>query len=173
MFEHIMLDLETLDNTPTSVILSIGAVRFDFTRKKLGSCFYSRIDASTCQEAGMTIGARTVEWWMKQSDEAREALYCDTRRPIEEVLQDFNKFVLAVKNSYVWGNGSTFDNIILRNAFRCCKVNPAWSYTNDLCFRTMLRMFPVNRERVGVFHNALDDAKSQAQTLIQIVGGLK
>lgn len=39
--EHIMIDLETLDTSPSAAIISIGAVKFDpATQTPLGDKFY-------------------------------------------------------------------------------------------------------------------------------------
>ncbi len=70
MANNIMLDLETMGNTPTSAIIAIGAVRFD---KKIKGKFYGVIDLESCLEDGLTVDASTIMWWMQQSDAARKA----------------------------------------------------------------------------------------------------
>lgn len=186
MFDHVMVDLETLDSRETAVILSIGAVRFSLDPPELATPeFLGLVDAEDCQRYGLTIGADTVRWWMGQSEEARQNLYIAkvphgdcwlAPAPLLMNLFTFNKFVLEVPDTKVWGNGATFDNMILRNAFRACEIKPAWSYRNDLCYRTMRRMFPTNVPLIekdpaqpnGVQHNALDDARRQAKWLCHI-----
>lgn len=186
MFDHVMVDLETLDSRETAVILSIGAVRFSLDPPELITPeFLGLIDAEDCQRYGLTIGANTVRWWMGQSEEARKALY-QVKAPyadltlhpalLEVALKVFNQFILDVPDTKVWGNGATFDNMILRNAFRACEIKPAWSYRNDLCYRTMKTMFPTSVPLIeknpaqpsGVPHNALDDARRQAKRLCHI-----
>lgn len=183
MFDNIMLDLETLDTRETAVILSIGAVRFSLDELVLGDEFYCIVDPVSCQQHGLTIGADTVRWWMGQSAEAR----AEYNTPLSEApyynlpiaLERFQEFVgyrltidgerrLRVNDSKVWGNGATFDNMIIRNAYRACNLPVPWSYKNDMCFRTMMKMFPVKEEPSGVKHHALDDARRQAQALIRV-----
>lgn len=174
MFEHIMLDLETLDNTPTAAIVALGAVRFDIEKASLGTEFYEVIRGSSCQKAGMTIGADTVYWWMSQSPAARKIFSEETpKADIAPTLVNFSGYVKDIKNSCVWGNGSTFDNIILRNAYTCCILPVPWSYTRDFCFRTMIKNFPAERVQSGVVHNALEDARAQALTLIKLMRRIK
>ena len=67
---RIMVDLETLGTAPGSVILSIGAVRFDVEKGLLDE-FYVNIDVESSQRLGLTIDGDTVMWWLKQSDAAR------------------------------------------------------------------------------------------------------
>lgn len=167
MFEHIMLDLETMDTAPTAAILSIGAVRFD-SRKGLGDEFYQVVDIESCQRRGMTVSGNTIEWWMKQSPEARRVFFQD-KVDIEVALGEFTDYVKGVKDSCMWGNGSTFDNAIIRNAFTRCELPTPWSYKKDFCFRTVLKNFPGEREESRIWHNALEDAKAQARTLLRIL----
>jgi hypothetical protein len=69
----------------------------------------------------------------------------------------------------MWGNGAAFDNVVLRNAFERAHLTPPWNFRQDMCYRTIKTLFPDVEmpERVGK-HNALEDAKWQAQHLIAI-----
>jgi len=74
----------------------------------------------------------------------------------------------------LWGNGSTFDNVILSNAYRAIGVKQPWDFWNDRCYRTLKSLYPhVKLERSGVAHNALDDAKSQAMHAVRIINATK
>jgi exodeoxyribonuclease VIII len=66
----------------------------------------------------------------------------------------------------VWGNGATFDNVILANAYDACRIRRPWKYYADMCFRTVRNQYPhVQVKRQGTHHNALDDALTQAHHL--------
>lgn len=169
MMDNVMLDLETLDSRETAVILSIGAVRFSLDELKTREEWLQLVDPVTCQEKGLTIGADTVRWWMQQSPGAQLAAFSVGGVSLPVMLQRFTNFIREVPNTKVWGNGATFDNMIMRNAYRACNLETPWSFRNDLCFRTMLKMFPQpKRGDAGVRHHALDDARRQAQILIDI-----
>jgi len=57
----------------------------------------------------------------------------------------------------------------LKNAYSVVGEDPPWSYRNDRCYRTLAAICPeVKMERIGTFHNAVDDAKSQARHLQRI-----
>lgn len=189
---HIMLDLETLSAREDAAILSIGAVRFDLDNLEVGGTelypfrnskdwnyspsFYRVIDIEDeDNHRGLRIDGSTVKWWMNQSDEARAVFKGDDGSlwSLETALSDFEDFVTAVDNSFIWGNGSTFDNMILRNAYRVKGLQYPGSHKKDICYRTIKTVFPLEHERRGTHHNALDDARYQAEKLIEIIRGIR
>lgn len=169
MKKQVMLDLETLGKSPGAVIVAIGAVIFDASG--LGFEFYQRIDAVDCQQNGLTLDAETVLWWLQQSDEARKEI-CQPGLPLHEVLTNFANWLEenAGGDFALWGNGASFDNALLAAAYRAAHMETPWKFWNDRCYRTMKAMRPnIKLDRNGTHHNALDDAKSQALHLIQIL----
>lgn len=158
---HIMLDLETFGTEAGSAIASIGAVRFDET--EIGDSFYACVDLTSCQTHGLRFDASTITWWMSQSDEARQALAV---HPVSlpTALESFAAWV--GKPDAVWGNGATFDNVIIAAAFRACGIKQPWRYSQDRCYRTLAGLCPNTPiERSGTHHNAKDDAITQAKHL--------
>lgn len=161
---NLMLDLETLDNTPTAAIVAIGAVRFD--RSGLGAKFYRPISIEGQTDHGLTIGADTLAWWMRQSDDAR-AVFHSEHRLLWSALVDFEHFINP--DVLIWGNGADFDNAILAHAFAALDIAQPWKFWNNRCYRTAKNLYPdIKLNRFGTHHNALDDAISQAQHLIEI-----
>lgn len=73
--KNLMIDIETLGNKPNSAILQIAAVSFDPTSGEMGNEFSVNISPKSCEKLGMKIQASTVEWWMQQSDEARDEVF--------------------------------------------------------------------------------------------------
>lgn len=177
---HIMIDLETMGNRPDAPIIAIGAVAFDPDRQHsdgafetggVFSIFYEVVDLSCAVRDGANIDPNTVIWWMQQSDEARQAV---TRRGIEPsvALERFPQWVGNFPVDGVWGNGASFDNVILAETYRRLDMAPPWPFWKDRCYRTVKSMFPdVPFERAGTHHNALDDARTQAVHLIEINKG--
>lgn len=177
MFTHIMLDLETLDTGPRSVVTSIGAVAFDPAGNTLGDKFYAELidDLSTQQRAGRTISGDTVVWWMRQGQAAQQLFSptvgtaADARYQTVEALENFAEFIDAngARDVQLWGNGADFDNIILGSLYEDLGMKKPWSYNRNRCFRTIKNLpFPVQRPvREGTHHNALDDAVTQARHL--------
>ncbi len=163
-----MIDIETLGTKPGSVIASIGAV--EFSDKGLGRQYYGRIDIRSAQEAGLTIDAGTVGWWLGQSEEARRELL-DTKHNLGGILSEFSVFVHESKAEGIWGNGATFDNVLLRTAYEIAGVKCPWHYTLDRCYRTLKGLRPdiPLAKRTGTYHNALHDAITQADHAVQIL----
>jgi len=169
---NIMLDLETLGTGNNAVIISIGAVLFDKDGMS-NETFYKRVDPQSCVDVGMEISVSTVMWWMKQSDAAR-AEFDKPAVSIQQAVLSFSLWLREHSPNFedrkVWGNGATFDNVILDNAYRLCKLEKPWPYWGDACYHTLKNLFPeVKMERTGTFHNALDDARSQALHCIRLL----
>ncbi len=166
----VMLDLETMGNGPNAAIVAIGAVEFDPVNRILGRDFYQVIDLETAVRAGGVIDASTVMWWLRQSDAARNCI-CSEGQPLQQVLVEFGAWLAAMAEDVkVWGNGAAFDNVILAQAYRHSDLTVPWRHWNDRCYRTMKAMrSDVKMERVGIHHNALNDAESQALHLMAIL----
>ena len=176
--KHVMVDLETLDSAGTAAITSIGAVFFDPTSSTLGPQFKANISFKSAVANG-TVSGDTLKWWFEQSTEARAHLF--DPRPIElkVALEDFAFFLRthgdrdAKQNSatYVWGNGATFDNVILRHAYDKLGKECPWGFRWDSCFRTLKNQFdPTGAyyKSPEVAHDALSDAIGQAKHAIRI-----
>lgn len=181
---HVMVDLETLAVTPSAAIMSIGAVVFD-AQGVHEDTLYKEIDTGSCTNLGMSVDVKTIDWWEAQEDAARQTyLNCttpDTNSHIRDALADFTLYLHHVaKNKIkvgdvelpdvcVWGNGASFDNAILIQAYTACGSNQPWPFWNDRCYRTTAALIPyVARVQEGTHHNALDDAISQAKHLVEI-----
>ena len=172
-YRHFMLDLETMGSGNSAAIVSIGAVAMDLEKLELGAEFYCVVDLRSSVSHGGTVDADTVKWWLRQEEGARAMLFLD-QQTLPRALEALTAFFGGDRNGViVWGNGATFDNVILRSAYRGCGMAEPWNYKNDLCFRTLRRLFPVPYEHQGTKHNAADDARAQARAMLKIVGMLQ
>lgn len=164
----VMIDLETVGTRAGDGIISLGAVAFDKTGLK--DEFYTAIEFSTQRGLGFTAQKSTLDWWTKQSDEAQKAAFSGTAL-MATVLQNFADWLPNHAEVRVWGNGAAFDNVILAAAYRKLKMHIPWSFWNDRCYRTVKNLYPdvVAPSRIGMHHHALDDAKTQAQHLVNIM----
>ena len=165
MNTDIMIDLETLDVTPTASILTIGAVKFDpfgdDINDKKADKFYVKVDLDSCDKYGCTVSPSTLDWWASQSKEAQdEAFDPENRISIEEAMGKHYKFCWGAKR--VWSHGASFDIVICENLFR--KVGRAipWQFWEVRCTRTIFDI-GINPQRPPVLkHHALEDAWNQA-----------
>lgn len=167
----VMLDLETMGNGSNSAMIAIGAVAFD--DNNVVDEFYTQINLSSAMRQGGFVDGSTIMWWLKQSGEARGAFSNNDNAPdLMSALNAFDSWCEKVKVGEVWGNGAMFDNAILGNAYKSNGLTIPWKFWNDMCYRTVKNMNKhVELNRVGTHHNAVDDAKSQALHLIEILKG--
>lgn len=165
----VMLDLETMGNGSNAAIIAIGAVGFD--DDNVIERFYVEVNLQSSMESGGWLDGSTVMWWMKQSDEARAAFKDNDNAPkLMEALSMFNEWLVKIGVGEMWGNGAMFDNTILGNSYKRCGLTIPWKFWNDMCYRTVKGMNKhIKLERVGTYHNAVDDAESQALHLINIL----
>jgi hypothetical protein len=161
----VMIDTETAGTTPGSAILSIGAVMFG--PAGLGKEFYAPISLASCTAAGLTIDPGTIAWWMKQSDAARAAAFRDDAEPLLVVLLRFAEWITTVGAERPWCQGANFDTPLLEAAYSICGMTPPWKFWNVRDTRTLYELADVRVDRAhGTHHNALDDARAQAEAAV-------
>lgn len=178
---HIMLDLETISTLPNARIIAIGAVKFS-SDKGIYDKFYQAVETPPldalrlmpshidCQ--GFHVAAETVQWWTEQSAEARTVFSDPNAVYAITALEAFSQWALLedpIKTVQMWGNGASFDNVILSSGYRLLNLEQPWFFWNDNCYRTMKKRHPnVQLERIGTHHNALADAETQAEHLLKM-----
>ena len=169
--KDLMVDLETLGKTPGCVIMSIGAVFFDADSGELGKEFYTVVNVASAEREGLLLDKETISWWGRQSSEARKVIdeaYSEEKSiSLRAALSQFREFCheeCVEADIRIWGNGADFDNAILACAFKAADLPPPQQHWNNRCFRTLKALVPAvgKMERRGTYHNALDDAKTQA-----------
>ncbi|WP_367073496.1 3'-5' exoribonuclease [Klebsiella quasipneumoniae] len=174
-YVHVMVDLETMGKKHNAPIVAIGAVVFDPATGSIGESFYKVVCLESSVNWGAVMDPSTVIWWLKQSSEARSAIVNDDAIPLLDALLQFREFVSdnvagGSKKAQVWGNGTSFDNSILRSSYDCIAEDYPWEYWNDRDVRTMVELgqaisldpkttIPFEGSR----HNALADAIHQAR----------
>ena len=172
IYSNVMIDLETMGNGPASAIVAIGAVAFDITAGEIGPAYYNRVDLESAVRDGGVMDASTVIWWLQQSNEARDEIARPADMDMATAMQSFSAYMseIAEPDVVVWGNGASFDNVILRGAYQRTGLDAPWKWWNDRCYRTLKAQHrDVPFERIGTHHNALSDAESQALHLIRII----
>lgn len=165
----VMLDLETMSTNPNAAIIAIGAVAFNKSNGVVDK-FYVQINLDSAIQSGGWVDGSTVTWWLKQSEEARSCFFSNENAPhLMDALSRFSEFYKK-HGGMVWGNGAMFDNSILGNSYKRCGLDIPWKFWNDMCYRTVKNMNKhISLDRVGTYHNAVDDAESQALHLIKIL----
>lgn len=175
--KDVMLDLETMGNKPDAAIVAIGAVEFDIGVGAIGARFYLPVQLGSSVRYGGAMDPDTVLWWLQQDEAPRRELWGDDRATLPDALSQFTAWMesrAAGGAVRVWGNGAAFDNVVLRGAYERLDRQAPWYFWDDRCYRTMKAQRPdVPMARVGVHHNAADDAESQARHLLRLMGVLE
>lgn len=186
---HFMVDLETLGTVPGCAILSIGIIAFDPMARTMEQAFsddgcYLVVNREDCLANLLHEDASTISWWNSQSEAARQVLKDAADRktsiPLKLALEKMGDYVAehcSPGHAKIYGNGADFDNAILAVAAFAVGHKFPWRY-GSRCYRTLKNLHEVfgprfaapKVERGGTYHNALDDAKTQARHLMQIIG---
>ena len=172
-YTDLMIDIETLDTRPTAKIIQIGAVVFNAAEQGIDGVRF--IGNTVCLDRRYTESEATIEWWDKQSKEAKRGLRFPPVEPIHDVLQELAQvieFEFADRDFRVWAKGADFDFPILKNAFETefgAGLEMPWKYNRQNCCRTVFKLFPeIKLVEPKVAHNAMRDAVAQAETIQNI-----
>lgn len=184
---HFMLDLETMATTRDAAIVAIGATRFNPVKREILDEFYINVTLKSNAALGRKIDPDTIEWWLKQSKEAQEALFVEPREDLILAMIQFCKWVTdngdnqieVRKYGKLWSNGPTFDEVIIRDAFeknRSTYYPFPFSFRGSRCVRTTIEIAKAlglkKPKREGTHHNALDDARYQTEGVMRLFAEL-
>lgn len=162
----LMIDIETLGTSPGSAILTIGAVTFDASTGAFGQEFSAAISVKSCEAAGLTVNLDTIIWWMGNTDTARKEAFGGS----EPLLLALGRLALFVKQSApqrVWAKPPSFDLVLLEAAYAAVKMAAPWHYRTPRCVRTITDAAGVEVKRSDRAHCALDDARDQADAVME------
>jgi hypothetical protein len=160
-----MVDIETLDTEETAVILSIGACLVPRTTCQ----FYVECEQGLGQ-LNRTISQSTLDWWNTQP----VGLKPNGHDLLIDSLTWFSHWLTQLPGKpIIWAKGIDFETKILANAYKMYGLPVPWKYNDVRDFRTLKKVFisvlgdsiPENAQP----HNALADAKHQADVLEMII----
>ncbi len=170
---HFVIDLETLGKGPNAPIVAIGAVCI--MHGLLAGEFYARVSLESSMALGRQVDASTIIWWLQQERPARAEIFDDgTMAPftLPAALGALSEWMAYpwndAGNARVWGNGSSFDNVILRESYQACGLDLPWQFRFDRDLRTILELYPDAKDvgpLQGTKHHALHDASHEAKQL--------
>lgn len=170
-----MIDLETWGLPPNGLIVSIGAVMMDMHTQTIVDRFEISIDPTIPKG---TIGKMfdihpgTIMWWMAlERDEARGYWMEQKKSDIYSALAGFSAWY-GGKSIPTWGNGATFDLVLMRNAYDKLNMECPWQPWEERCYRTEKnRVTNALKPARVAHHTPLADAEYQALHLFNILGG--
>ncbi|EKY3920332.1 3'-5' exoribonuclease [Enterobacter hormaechei] len=136
LYTHLMVDIESMGEKPDAPIVSIGAVFFDPASGQTGPEFYKVISLESAMEWGGVPDASTILFWLKETSEARSEIVMDHAIPLDDALLQFKDFIAenaanGKDTVQVWGNGATFDNVLLENSYARTGITCPWKFWNN------------------------------------------
>lgn len=164
---HYSIDLETLGTAYNSYILSIGVAEFDLSSGEITGKFKEN---TVCDTKNFNFSIDTIMWWWMQSQEARESIAKQNKKHM--LINALTRLYDFIKpNSFVWGNGATFDISILEYAYGVYDIDPPWKFWNVRDLRTLVWAGEKNgfdKNKIlfeGTKHDCLHDAIHQAKII--------
>ena len=167
MAVHGMIDLETLGVEPDSVIITLGAIKFDpYSDSEPHSGLYMRCDIEEQSEKyGRSIDDNTLAWWTKQDQKIQDEAFGDheDRVNMDTLTKAINKFCVGVDQ--LWCQGPLFDYAILQNLYKNIGKPCPWNFWQIRDSRTLFSLLPEDPRKAirQEAHNALADCYFQAK----------
>ena len=173
IYDNIMLDLETMGKRPSAPIIYIGAVAFNLEERAVGPVFEAPVHLTSSLSSGAILEPEVVLWWLRRSEDAvARILSAKTNDTLIWGLGKFSEFCRGLCDKQllkIWGNGSDFDNVILKESYERLSMVAPWEFWNNKCYRSKKQEVPYLRiVREGIKHTAVDDAMSQVKHLFAI-----
>jgi hypothetical protein len=158
----IMIDIETVGTGPDACILTIAAQTFDPNALGyLPQDYYVRVDIDS--QPNREVDDATVEWWATQPQEAQDEAFGEEGRiPLKQALEELSK--LCFHCNLTWANGTTFDMVILENAYKQEQLPLPWQFWNVRDARTIYSLYP-DLSKPKASHHALEDCRRQIDML--------
>lgn len=173
MTKEIVIDIETLSHRRDALIVSVAAVTIDRETLTISEDVLDiAVDLDLVDESKFHISGSTVLWWLRQPQQAREALQNGTE-PMEGILSALSEYISkqVLDDGYrIWANGANFDPGILEHAYGVFGMDPNWDFYQVRCVRTLCAELGVNWKvhlNPGEAHDALADATGEAKGLIE------
>lgn len=174
----IMIDLETMGLGPSPAIVQIGAVLFQ-PMMAFGdgsdiaiypTTFKRTISLQSSLLAGASMDQSTLEWWLSQSDEAKQSI-SEEAVSLRQALLDFTEFCSEHGVSQIWSHGAASDVPWLEASYKLLKLEAPWRHTQVRDTRTLFWMAGLTgwdrlQDWGGTAHDALDDARRQAADVL-------
>lgn len=174
----IMIDIETMGNSPTSAIVQIGAVAFDRQTGEIKDRFLVNVDLQSEMKNGFTVDASTIEWWMEQKDKTW-MVPIHLRKSTVVALKELSRWISVniTNRGYIWSH-STFDAPIITYHYDKMGMAQPVRYGKWLDLRTISVMakgvYSVPKsERPEGAHDALVDATYQVEWFTKCYNAIK
>jgi exodeoxyribonuclease VIII len=160
---HLMIDIETLGTTPAAPVMEIGAVFFD--RNNVYESFQSYVRPDfTRQQPDVS----TLIFW---NDQTIPMPLIEGAPSFPTVMRSLEGWLGDVPLEGIWANAPSFDLVILQQSALAHGMKRPFSYSLFRDCRTIFaigKTLGVERTFPEIAHAAVEDAKAQARSIIDI-----
>ena len=125
------IDFETCSLSSDAAIMQVAVIPWlrdadvePFMSKADAEPFVNYVDLRSCVVEGMDFDPATIDWWSRQSDDAKRAVCRDQPEPIADVLVWALNFIRSLVEEHdlesicLWAHGMDVDCAILRSLCR-------------------------------------------------------
>lgn len=137
------LDIETLDLSPSAVVMDIGVVIYDL--EKQVEVYAKNLTPSISEQVivGRTVSKDTVNFHVRNYHKTLDSLvaHASSFRPtVASVFNSMEELLSPV--SEIWINGLSFDPVVLRSLFTSRGIDRLpWSYSKEVDVRSFRTLF--------------------------------
>lgn len=154
-----IIDYETLDKGENCVILSLGAIVFDFNKEYT---FDELIDDSftgglnlkfevedQIKNYGRTISRDTIDWWKGQGEDAQKVI-CRSPDDVKfaDAVKIFDDFLIRegmMESSQIYCRGQDFDIPIMKSMYKQVGISEPIKFWNSRDIRTAIQCWTGER----------------------------
>jgi len=182
--KNIMIDIETLGTNPDSCVLQIAATSWDGNEIDVGFLF--DVSLSEQVEAGRTIEAKTVCWWLDDKVQSRVRSSVLGRSELvspQAAVYALNEYIRVTRQNSddgkvtVWANPPQFDLTIIKSIMKEWGITPSWNHWEERDLRTLrnvCRELKINYENKNEeHHSAIADVRHQVEEVMFLMKELK
>lgn len=174
-----VIDIETCSLETNAKILSIGLVTVNLVTLSIVSEFFVNIDPNCAHNVERCVDDSTMEWWHGEGmDGAREIAFSGDI-PLIDALKKVSSYLKMTYQDLepeLVGNGSEFDNVIVKDAYIQCGLKTPWKFRSNQSLRSVVWLGRVilgvdpklELEFEGIEHHALDDARHESKYLLSV-----
>lgn len=164
-----MVDLETLDTTPTSAVFQAAIVFFDKTHTIIYRETWN-INVDEQLARFRTVSASTLAFHLGNPENVKAALEDEEAVSVGTFVRHLIDNIQIYKPKMIWTKGN-FDCNILQTMFNDEGLNTPWNFRQICELRTLMREIGVKRGEVS--HNALEDCTKQVAQLAECRGRIE
>jgi len=143
----LLIDYETLGQSPDTVILSLGAIVFDMDdppsyQEVLDQGFYETFSVDEQVKDGRVIDKSTVDWWGQQGKEAAHVLKpSDDDISYKEMIPRLKEYIGDVRGVKTFARSASFDFSITNDIVRRLGQQLPWQWWNERDTRTLIECY--------------------------------